>query len=224
MAWEFLKDTGVSLTDPVVSLWQGFVNLLPGLIIAILILLIGYVVSYVVGHGVKLLLTKAGLEKQIEKAKLTKAIGNIKLSSVVGEITKWYIFIIFIASAVDIVDLGVLSSILKRFVLWVPDLIAAALVLIFGLFLAHYVSMKIRQNTDMAGARTLSTIIQVVIVTIVTLIGLEQVGINISILTNTFLIIVAALGLGFAIAIGLSFGLGTKQEAGKALGRIRRYF
>lgn len=224
MAWEFLKDTGVSLTDPVVSLWQGFVNLLPGLIIAILILLVGYVVSYVVGHGVKLLLTKIGLEKQIEKAKLTKAIGNIRLSSVMGEITKWYIFIIFIASAVDIVELGVLSSILKRFVLWVPDLIAAALVLIFGLFLAHYVSMKIRQNAEMAGARTLSTVIHVVIVTIVTLIGLEQVGINISILTNTFLIIVAALGLGFAIAVGLSFGLGTKQEAGKALGRIRRYF
>ncbi len=224
MAWEFLQNTGMSLTDPIVSLWQGLVNLLPGLIVAILIVLIGYVVAYVLGHGVRLLLIKVGLERQIEKAKLTKAVGNIKLSSVFGEITKWYIFLIFLSTAVDVVELGTLSLILRQFVLWVPNIIAGALVLIFGLFVAHYVSMKIRQHAEMAGAKTLAGIAYVVIIVIVTLIALEQIGINVSILTNTFLIIVASLGLGFALAIGLSFGLGTKHEAGKALNKIKRYF
>lgn len=224
MAWEILKSSGISLTDPLVSLWQGFVNLLPGLVIAILLLIIGYVVAYVIGHGVRLLLIRIGLEKQIEKAKLTKAIGNIKLSSVFGEIVKWYIFLIFLSAAVDVVELGTLSVILRQFALWVPNLIAAALVLIFGLFIAHYVSMKIRQHAEMEGAKMLSNITYIVILVVVVLIGLEQIGINVSILTNTFLIIVAALGLGFALAVGLSFGLGTKQEAGKALSRIRRYF
>lgn len=224
MAWEFLTDAGISLTDPIVSLWQGLVNLLPGLIIAILILIIGYVIAYVIGHGVRLLLVKVGLEKQIEKAKMTKAVGNIKLSAVFGEITKWYIFLIFLSAAVDVVELGTLSSILRQFVLWVPNVIAGALVLIFGLFVAHYVSLKIKQHAEMAGTKMLSSIIYFVIVVIVLLIALEQIGINVSILTNTFLIIIAALGLGFALAIGLSFGLGTKQEAGKALNKIKRYF
>ncbi len=224
MAWEFLKDTGMSLTDPIISLWQGLVNLLPGLIIAILILIIGYVVAYVVGHGVRLLLVKIGFERQVEKAKMTKAIGNIRVSAVLGELTKWYIFLIFLSTAVDVVELGTLSTILRQFVLWVPNLIASALILIFGLFVAHYISIKIRQHSNMVGAKTLSTIAYIVITTVVTLIGLEQIGINVSILTNAFLIVVAALGLGFALAIGLSFGLGTKQEAGKALNKIKRYF
>ncbi len=224
MAWEFLKDTGISLTDPIISLWQGLVTVLPGLIIAILILIIGYVVAYVVGHGVRLLLVKVGFERQVEKAKMTKAIGNIRVSAVLGELTKWYIFLIFLSTAVDVVELGTLSTILRQFVLWVPNLIASALILIFGLFVAHYISIKIRQHSNMVGAKTLSTIAYIVITTVVTLVGLEQVGINVSILTNTFLIVVAALGLGFALAIGLSFGLGTKQEAGKALNKIKRYF
>ncbi len=224
MAWEFLKDTGMSLTDPIVSLWQGLVNLLPGLIIAILILIIGYVVAYVVGHGVRLLLVKIGFERQVEKAKMTKAIGNIRISAVLGELTKWYIFLIFMSTAVEVVELGTLSTILRQFVLWVPNLIASALILIFGLFVAHYISIKIKQHSNMVGAKTLSTISYIVITIVVTLIGLEQIGINVAILTNTFLIVVAALGLGFALAIGLSFGLGTKQEAGKALNKIKKYF
>ncbi len=224
MALEFLKDTGISLTDPVVSLWQGLVNLLPGLIIAILILIIGYVIAYVIGHGVRLLLVKAGLEKHIEKAKMTRAVGNIKISAVLGEITKWYIFLIFLSSAADVVELGTLSSILRQFVLWVPNIIAGALILIFGLFVAHYVSLKIRQHAEMAGAKTISSVVYFVIVVIIMLIALEQIGINVSILTNAFLIIVASLGLGFALAVGLSFGLGTKQEAGKVLSKIKRYF
>jgi hypothetical protein len=224
MAWEFLKDTGMSLTDPIVSLWQGLVNLLPGLIVAILIVIIGYVVAYVLGHGVRLLLIKLGLEKQIDRAKLTKAIGNIRISHVFGELTKWYIFLIFLSTAVDVVELGTLSLILRQFVLWVPNIIAGALILIFGLFVAHYVAMKIKQHAEMAGAKTLANVAYVVITVVVILIALEQIGINVSVLTNTFLIIVASIGLGFALAIGLSFGLGTKQDAGKALNKIKRYF
>lgn len=224
MAGEFLSNTGMSLVEPIRNLWEGFVNLLPGLVIAIIVLIIGYVIAYLIGHGVRLLLVKIGLEKWVEKAKLTKAIGNIKLSSVFGEVIKWYIFLIFLGTAVDVLELGTLTTILRQFVMWVPNLIAGALILIFGLFIAHYVSLKIRQQTDMAGAKTLSGILYAVIVVIVMLIALEQIGINVSILTNAFLIIVAALGLGFALAVGLSFGLGTKQDAGKALNKIKRYF
>ncbi|MEM4267077.1 MAG: hypothetical protein QW404_03420, partial [Candidatus Nanoarchaeia archaeon] len=174
----FFESTGRSLIDPIVSLWDGFVNLLPGLIIALIILIIGYVVAYVIGYGVKKLLIKIGLEKWVDKAKLTKAIGNIKLSSVFGEVIKWYIFVIFLGAAVDVLELGTLSTILKEFVGWVPHLIAGALIVIFGLFIAHYVANKIRQNAEMVGAKLLSNIIYAVIVVIVMLIALEQIGIN----------------------------------------------
>ncbi|MDP2906922.1 MAG: hypothetical protein Q8O03_03190 [Nanoarchaeota archaeon] len=212
------------MTNPLVSLWLSFVQLLPNLIAAIIILIIGYVVAYIIGHAIKVLLSKLGLDSQIEKAMLSKAIGKIRLSSMLGEITKWYIFIIFLQSAVDLVNLGTLSLLLQEFVMWLPNVIAAALVIIFGLYLAHFVTSKIREHTDVKGGKTLTGILNVVITFIVAVIALGQIGINVSILSNTFLILLGGLALGTAIAIGLSFGLGTQKDAGKALDKIKKWF
>ncbi len=221
---DFLVSTSEALTNPLISLWLSFVQLLPNLIAAIVILIIGYVVAYILGHAVKVLLFKLGLDSQIEKARLSKAIGKIKLSSILGEITKWYVFIVFLQSAVDLVNLGALSILLQEFVMWIPNVIAAALVIIFGLFLAHFVTMKIREHTDIKGGKTLTGILNTVITFIVIVIALEQIGINVSILSNTFMILLGGLALGSAIAIGLSFGLGTQRDAGKALEKIKKWF
>lgn len=220
---DFLMTTSEALTNPLVSLWVSFVELLPNLIAAIVILIIGYVVAYIIGHALKVLLWKLGLDKQIEQAKLSKAMGKLRLSSILGEITKWYIFLVFMQSAIDLVNLGTLSLLLQEFVMWVPNVIAAALVIIFGLYIAHFVAMKVREHTDVKGGRTLTGILNAVIIFIVVVIALEQIGINVSILTNTFLILLGGLALGIAIAIGLSFGLGTQKDAGKALEKIKKW-
>lgn len=220
---DFLMTTSEALTNPLVSLWVSFVELLPNLIAAIIILIIGYVVAYIIGHALKVLLWKLGLDKQIEQAKLSKAMGRLRLSSILGEITKWYIFLIFLQSAVDLVNLGTLSILLQEFVMWVPNVIAAALVIIFGLYIAHFIALKVREHTDVRGGRTVTGILNAVIIFIVVVIALEQIGINVAILTNTFLILLGGLALGIAIAIGLSFGLGTQKDAGKALDKIKKW-
>ena len=96
MVWQFIESTNIALTDPLVMLWRSFVNLLPGLIAALLLLLIGYVIAFFLGHALKVILDKLGLDRWIAKARLTKAIGNVHISSIFGEITKWYVFVIFL--------------------------------------------------------------------------------------------------------------------------------
>lgn len=219
----FLTTTSEALTNPLVNLWLSFVQLLPNLIAAIIILIVGYVVAYILGHALKVLLWKVGLDKQIESAKLSKAIGKLRLSSILGEITKWYVFIIFLQSAVDTVNLGTLSILLQEFVLWLPNIIAAVLVIIFGLYLAHFVTIKVREHTDVRGGKTISGLFNGVIIFIVVTIALEQIGINVGLLTNAFLILLAALAMGAALAIGLSFGLGTQRHAPKALAKIKKW-
>ena len=219
----FFTTTSEALMNPLVNLWYSFVQLLPSLIAAIIILIVGYVVAYMIGHALKVLLWKAGIDKQIEKAKISKAIGKLRLSSILGEITKWYIFIVFLQSAVDLVNLGTLSVLLREFVMWLPNVIAAALVIIFGLYMAHFITIKVKEHTDMKGGKTLVAILNGVIIFIVGIIALEQIGINVAILTNMFLILLGSLALGIALAIGLSFGLGTKNSAPKALSKMKKW-
>ncbi len=220
---DFLMTTSEALTNPLVNLWISFVDLLPNLIAAIVILIVGYVVAYIIGHAIKVILWKLGLDKQIDKAQLSKAIGRLRLSSILGEITKWYIFIVFLQSAVDIVNLGTLSILLQELVLWLPNVIAAVLVIVFGLYFAHFVTLTVREHTDVKGGKTITGILNAVMVFMVTVIALEQIGVNVSILSNTFLIMLGGLSLGAAIAIGLSFGLGTQKDAGKALDKMKKW-
>lgn len=214
--------TGSDFLNPLINLWNSFVLIVPGIIAALILSGVGYFVAYVIGRALKLVLAKARLDKVIEQAKVSKIIGYVRLSSLLGEIAKWYIFIIFLTAAVDLLELGKLSDILNLFVSWVPNLIAALLIVIFGLLLAQFVKIKIEEHAKTSLAKTASNILMGVISAIVIIIALDQIGIEVEILKNLLLVAVASIGLGAALAIGLSFGLGNKKEANDLLKDIRK--
>ena len=214
--------TGTEFLNPLVSLWNSFVILIPGLIAAIILAVVGYLIAYIIGHALKLVLAKANLDKKVEQARISKAIGYIRLSSLFGELVKWYIFIIFLTAAVDLLELGTLSDILSRFVLWMPNLIIAILVVIVGLLLAQFVKVKIEEHAKTALAKTASNTLMIVIAAVAIIIALDQIGIEVGILENLVLLIVGAVALGVALAIGLSFGLGNKKEANDMLRNLKK--
>ena len=80
-----IQSAGESLVNPLLNLWFKFVDVIPGVIWALIIIVIGYILAYILGHAVKVILQRVGLDRQIAKAKLTKAVGNINVSSVLGE-------------------------------------------------------------------------------------------------------------------------------------------
>jgi len=216
--------SGTDFLNPLINLWNSFVLLVPGLVAGIILAVVGYIVAYVIGHAIKIVLIKARLDQKVEQAKISKAIGYVKLSSLFGELVKWYILIIFLQSAVDLLELGTLSNILGKFVLWVPNLIAAFLIIVFGLLLAQFVKVKIEDHVKTALAKTTSNILMGVITAIVIIIALDQIGIEVDILENLLLVVAASLGIGVALAVGLAFGLGNKKEANDMLRNIRKRF
>jgi len=76
----FSMATSVIL-DPLVTLWNSFVTMLPGIIGALIILIVGYFVAFLIGHALKVLLEKAGLNKWLYSSKVSKAIGHTNVSS-----------------------------------------------------------------------------------------------------------------------------------------------
>src|SRR3989338_7934950 len=156
MAIDALTATGSLILNPLVQLWNSFVDILPGIIAAIIILIIGYFVALGIGHAVRHILEKAGLDKYVSKSQLTGAVGHMKMSSLLGDITKWYVFLIFLQAGVDLLSLGTLSLYLDRFVMWLPNVIVAALLIIFGLAVTHLISMKIEEHTEINGVEFIS--------------------------------------------------------------------
>jgi len=210
------------ILDPLVTLWNSFISVLPGLLAAIIVLIVGYFVAFLLGHGLKVLLEKLGLNKWIYQSSVSKAIGHTNVSAFLGEILKWYIFIVFLQVAVDLLQLGTLSMLLSTFVLWLPNVIAAVIILFVGIALAHYVEMRVRAHTKMKGMNVTALLAKIVILFLVAIVALEQIGIDVSILENTFLIVIASLGLGIAIAIGIGFSSEMKGTSKKVMNNIKK--
>jgi len=223
MAIEALTYTGSLVLDPLYALWNGFVTVLPGIVVAILILILGYAIAYLIGHIVKVILEKLGLNKHVRDSALTKTVGHTNVPSLTGEIVRWFIFLIFLQVAVDILQLGTLSAWLDTFVRWLPNLLVAVIIFFAGLALAHYVDLKIREHSVMKGIGVVSGILKIVIMILVLLVGLKQIGVAIDVLENSFLIILAAIGLGFALAVGIGLGLGLRKEAEDVVKRVKKH-
>ncbi len=218
------EEVTITLFTPLVNLWNGVVDVFPGLVAGLVIAVLGYFLALILGYALRHVLEKAGLDSALQRLKLPKAIGKLKASSTLGTLAKWYIFIVFLQAAVDVMNLGTLTVLLTQLVLWLPQLIIAVLTVFVGLFIAHYLADLLESHSEMKGIKMAGSFFKVLIMFIAVVIALEQIGLEVSILENAFLILLGAVGLGFALAVGLSFGLGGKDEAKDLFSKFKKNF
>lgn len=209
---------GNQLGSVFTEIWNSSVTIVPGIIAAVIILIMGYFLGWLLFVLIDKALVKLKIDRwAIEETGMKKIIGKFKLSHFLALIVKWYVFILFFPPAAEVVKLNSFSNLLLELSLWIPNLIAAVILAILGILLANYAKIKIN-HTSFHHAHLVAGITQVVILIFTFLIALEQIGINISVATDSFLIILA--GVMFALALG--FGLGMKTEAEKMIKSWRK--
>ena len=221
MPIDSITATGQLILNPFVQLANSFIEILPGLIVAIILIIIGWFVALGIGKLVQYVLERAGLDKMMSGSKFSGSVGHTSLSDVFGEITKWFVFLVFLPQALITLRLGVLSDLIVRFVIWLPNLLLGAIVVIFGVALAHFVGMKIEEHTSMKGVRLLSKIVKAALVIVVTIVALDQIGVDVSLVKSLILIVVATFSVAFAIAFGIGVSKGFQKESNSIVKSIK---
>ncbi len=221
MPIDSITATGQLVLNPFVQLANSFIEILPGLVVAIILIIIGWFVALGIGRLVQYALERAGLDKMMSGSKFSGNVGHTSLSNVFGEITKWFIFLVFLPQALITLRLGVLSDLLVRFVVWLPNLLIAAIIVIFGIALSHFVGMKIEEHTSMKGVRLLSKIVKTAMVVILTIVALDQIGVDVGLISNLILIVVATFSLAFAIAFGIGVSKGLQKESNSIVKHLK---
>jgi len=219
-----LYETTQGIITPLGQIWQSIANQLPGLVGAIVVLILGCFVAVILGHAVRVVLEKLRVDDYVRKAHLTKTIGHTHIPAAAGELFKWYIIILFLQQVVDMIKLGQLSDLLRTFVLWLPNVIIAIVVFLFGLAVANYVKMKTEEHSRQRGTKAAGSILKVVIIVMVIIVALKQIGIDVEILESTFLLIIGALAVGIALALGIGMGLGLRKESESIVQQIKKNF
>ena len=206
-----VTQTGLNLQQALLNLWQAFLNVIPGLIAAIIIILIGWIIGKVIKHIVVRILQGAKLDQWLEDHDLEGAIGGKSLSELLGSLTKWYIVILFLAQAAALINLMVLQNFAYLLISWIPALIGAVLVIVASLYIGKYVANRIKE-TKHKYSKTLGMVIEFLVAYFGVVIGLQTVGFDVTILLDAFRIGFATAVVVLAIILGLFIALSFKKD------------
>jgi hypothetical protein len=221
---EPVQTWGEAITMSLINLWERFIGFLPALIGAILVFVAGWIVATALGkvveHVFKILKVDEAVEKAGTKARFKNAGVNLNIAKFLGGLVKWFLILVFLMAATDILKLVQVTSFLNSIILYLPNVVVAAVILAIAFLVANFVHAVVRGSTKVAGivsATLLAAVAKWAIVIFGFLAALIQLGIAASLINTLFIGLVAML----ALAGGLAFGLGGKDEAALILKKIR---
>ncbi len=187
-----------------------FFSYIPQLIGAIVILIVGYIVAKILQAVVGRILQGIGFDGWMERAGIKRFFDRADTrqtpASILGKLIFWFVFIIAIVMATDALGIQQVSAVFSQLIAYIPNIIAAILILILASLLANFVAGLVRGAT---GMDVLGTVAQVAIIVYAVFAALTQLGIAVQLTAPTFLIVLGAIALAAAIA----FGFGAQNVA-----------
>ena len=205
------------------SLWWGFVQFAPRLVIAILFFVIGWVLGSLIAKAIEQvfatlkidsLFRSVGVENFFHRAGV-----NLNTGYFIGEVVKWFVIIVFLLPSLNLVGLNDVSAFLTQTVLgFLPQVIIAAFVLIIAAVVSEGLSKTVLATAramNLKAASMLGTVAKYAVWVFAFIIALGKLGLG-DYMSILFSGIVAMLALASAIA----FGLGAKDQAGRFIAKL----
>jgi small-conductance mechanosensitive channel len=203
-----------TLVQPLQNALSTFLSFLPQLVGAVVILIIGYIVAKVLQAVVGRVLQAIGFDGWMEKGGIKqffdRAQTNYTPATIIGMLVFWFVFIIALTMAADALGIPQVSAVLGQLIAFIPNIIAAILILILAALLANFVSGIVRGAT---GSNVLASVAQYAIIVYAAFAALTQLGIAVQLTAPTFLILLG----GVALAAALAFGIGGREVAGEII-------
>src|SRR5918995_2162135 len=180
-----------------------FLEYIPQLIGAIVILLVGYLIARALQAQVSRVLRAVGFDNWMERGGIKQFFDRAQTretpATVLGRLVFWFVFIIAITMAADALGIRQVSEVLGQLIAYIPSVIAAILILVLAALLANFLAGVVRGAT---GSDLLANIARYAIIVYAVFAAITELGIAVQLTAPTFLIILGALALGAAIAFG----------------------
>lgn len=217
----FVANWGEVFTQSLQGIWFGIANFVPTLIVAIIIFAIGWVLASLIEKLIEGLFKTLKIDSALKSAGLEDVVKrsgyNLNSGRFIGSLIKWFVIVVFLIASFDILGLTQVNSFLKDVVLsYLPQVIIAVLVLMVSVVIAEAVQKLVIASARAAHVKSailLGTIAKWAIWIFALLTALYHLGIAPALIQTIVMGIVVAA----ALAIGLAFGLGGKEVAGRML-------
>lgn len=202
---------GEQITAALSDMMLGMLSAVPKVITAIILIIVGSIVAKIVKGIVSKTLTNLAVDTFGNKINdidiLSKNNVEIKLSALISKIVHFMIMLIFVMAAVGSLDMPVLATLIQDFIKFVPNLIAAFIILVAGLLLADTLKNVVTstcKSMGMPSASIIGSFVFYFIMINILITALTQAHISASFFAQNISIIIAGGVLAFSIGYGFA--------------------
>jgi len=205
---------GFNILQSLQSAFTTFVNYLPQILGAIVVLVVGYIIAKILDKVITKLLRKAKLDARLTSNSggrfAEKVSPGGSPSRLVGGVVFWVIMLFVISSAIGTLNIPALTGFMNLVLSYLPNVLAALLIFIVAAAVAGAIGgLAHRTMGDTPTGRIVHTGAPALVMAIAIFMILTQLGIAPVIVTATYIALIGAIALGSALA----FGLGGRDAA-----------
>jgi small-conductance mechanosensitive channel len=221
--YSYFSNLGDVTVASLQAVWYRFLQFLPNLIGAIIILIVGWVIASALGSLVRRLVERTGVDNVVERSGLNNRFNFSPkyhlLSRTIGALIKWFIIIATLIAVASALNLPQITDFLNQVVSYIPRAIVAVAILTIGILAADFVFNLISRTLTASQLpvrhqKTIASVAKYAIIVFSVMAALTQLNIVPQLIEIAF--------GGIVLALALAFGLGGREEASRFLQRMRQ--
>ena len=215
----------VNLTQGIEQAWTAFMTFIPKLLLAVVIVVVGYFIAKLLCRALSVVLRKVGFDRLVERGGVKRVLERTKYdaSSLLGRILFYCVLLIALQFAFGVFGPNPVSDILTRLVSYLPNIFVAVLIVIIAAAIGRAVK-DILQATlaGLSYGRFLATLASAFIIAVGIFAALNQLNIAPAIVNGLFYALLAIIAGSAIIAIGGGGITPMRAQWERMLGRVER--
>ncbi|OFK55701.1 hypothetical protein HMPREF2811_02165 [Globicatella sp. HMSC072A10] len=210
-----LQILGIStISDPIVSVLNQIVSVIPNVLAAVVLVIIGNFIAKLVADLIESMLKTSGIDKYSQYLNF-KGETSILISNVSAQIIQAVLMIFFLVEAISVLQLDVLNSIGNSIIAYLPAVVSSVIILAVGIIGGNVLATFLAK---VSGSKLFGEFIRYGVIIFAVFMTLDQLKFAQTIVNTSFTMLLGA----FAVAFALAFGLGGRDFAAKQLEKADR--
>ncbi|NNF01442.1 MAG: mechanosensitive ion channel [Bacteroidia bacterium] len=215
-----INDYGNIVMNSLQTLLNDLMGALPKIIGALVVLLVGWIIAKILSGIVSKLLKAVKFDDVLKKAKIDEMLDKLNMDidpiKILSKTVYYFLILVFIIAATDIIGWTMVSQEIGKLIAIIPKIVVALVIFGIGYSIANIIKDILTAVTSSLGAssgKVLTSVVYYFFMFIITVTALKQAGIDTSLITDNFILIIGTI----LIASGLAYGLAARDVMGNML-------
>jgi hypothetical protein len=202
------------LVQAFAGLVDSMIAAVPKVAVALLLVVAALLIAKLIENVLRYALTKVRFDSLVGKVGVDRALQRLgirqELTSLIPRLSYFLVLLLVARTAGDALGLGAISGAIGAFFAYLPNILAALLLLILGSTVGQFAGQAVAQSAATSGiefAPSLGKLISGGVLFVCAMMAIAQLKID----TEIIRIVTSFILGGGALAFGLSFGLGTRD-------------